>query len=158
MKKIFTKDSLLRVLLFVGAVVIIIGLMPRKDSHSYQYEMGKPWAYSLLTAPSDMPIYLDSISMERVRDSISQTFVPVYQRDINIEKTTLAAYATRVNHTPEINLTPAERNKLINALKKLLENGIVDQDTYQNVKTGKLRDVRFIHDNTAITLPADNFL
>lgn len=158
MEKRFTKDSLLRLLLFVGAVTVIIGLMPRNDKHSYQYEMGKPWAYSLLTAPSDMPIYLDSISMAMVRDSISRTFVPVYQRDINSEKTTLAAYATRVNHTPDINLTPGERNKLINALRKLLENGIVDQETYQEVKSGKLHDVRFIHDNTAITLPADNFL
>lgn len=158
MEKIISKDSLLRTLLFIGAVAIIIGLMPRKDSHSYQYEMGKPWAYSLLTAPSDMPIYLDSISMERVRDSISRSFIPVYQRDINGEKTTLAAYATRVNHTPGLHLTPGERNKLINALKKLLENGIVDQYTYQQVKSGKLKDVRFIHDNTAITLPADDFL
>lgn len=158
MERFFTKDSLLRTLLFVGAVVIIIGLMPRKDSHSYQYEMGKPWAYSLLTAPNDMPIYLDSISAKIVRDSITRTFIPVYQRDINTEKTTLAAYATRVNNTSGLNLTPGERNRLINALRKLLENGIVDQATYQKVTSGRLNDVRFIHDNTAITLPAENFL
>ena len=36
MEKRFTKDSLLRLLLFVGAVTVIIGLMPRNDKHSYQ--------------------------------------------------------------------------------------------------------------------------
>ena len=33
-----------------------------------------------------MPIYLDSISAQRVLDSIDVSFVPVYVRDISREK------------------------------------------------------------------------
>ncbi len=148
----------MRALLFIGAVAVIIGFMPGKGTRAYQYEMGKPWGYSLLTAQSDMPIYLDSISANHVKDSITRGFIPVYSRDVTTEKSAVAAYATRVNSTEGINLSPAERNKLINSLKNLLENGIVDHNTYQEVKSGQLKEVRFIRDNTVVTLPTDDFL
>ena len=158
MFNLFSKDNLLRALLFVAAITIIIWLLPRKDERAYHFEMGKPWTYSLLTAPSDMPIYLDSIRTREVIDSIKDSFIPVYERDINIEKSTVSAYATRINATKDLDLTPHERNMLINSLRRLLENGIVEQNTYQEVKSGQLPEVRFIHDNTAIIIPTDNFL
>lgn len=158
MKELFTRHVLLRVALFLACVTVAVWLLPKKGANSYNYEMNKPWAYSLLTAPSDMPIYLDSVSAKAVRDSIDDAFLPVYVRDVNIEKSAIAAYATRVNSTPDLELTPQERNNLIATLRKFLENGIVDQDTYQLIRSGKLHEVRFIHDNTAISIPTDNYL
>lgn len=158
MNKIFSKDNLLRALLFAAATLIIVWLLPRKNDRSFEYEMGKPWSYSLLTAPSDMPIYLDTISEARVRDSIKQAFRPVYVRDINKEKSAISAYATRVNSTKGLEITPSEKNLLINLLRDVLSNGIVDQATYQQIKNGQLKDVRFISDNVAITIPTDNYL
>lgn len=158
MNKIFSKDNLLRALLFVAATLIIVWLLPRKSDRSFEYEMGKPWSYSLLTAPSDMPIYLDTISEARVRDSINQAFRPVFVRDINKEKSAISAYATRVNSTKGLEINPSEKNLLINSLREVLSNGIVDQATYQQIKSGQLKDVRFISDNVAITIPTDNYL
>ncbi len=157
MNRIFNPYNLLRAALFVAAVVISVWLLPRKGRNSYHYELGKPWAYSLLTAPSDMPIYLDSISAQRVLDSIDVSFVPVYVRDISREKQAQAAYATRVNAT-NIGLSPLERNCLINALRNVLDNGIVDQETYQEIRSGRLPAIRFIHDNTAMTMPTSTLL
>ncbi len=158
MKELFSRYYLLRAALFVVCATVAVWLLPKKGANSYNYEMNKPWAYSLLTAPTDMPIYLDSLSARTVRDSIDREFRPVYVRDINIEKSAIAAYATRVNSTPDLGLTPQERNKLITALRKFLEDGIVDQDTYQQIKSNHLKEVRFIHDNTAISIPTDNYL
>jgi hypothetical protein len=152
MNRIFSSYNILRAALFVAAVAIAVSLLPRKAGNTYHYELGKPWSYSLLTAPADMPIYLDSISAKRVTDSIDETFVPVYVRDLALEKQTQASYASRVNAV-NLALTPQERNKLINALRDVLEDGIVDQDTYRKIQSGKLREIRFIHDNTAITMP-----
>ena len=157
MNRIFNPYNLLRAALFVAAVVISVWLLPRKGRNSYHYELGKPWAYSLLTAPSDMPIYLDSISAQRVLDSIDVSFVPVYVRDISREKQAQAAYATRVNAT-NVGLSPPERNRLINALRNVLDNGIVDQETYQEIRSGRLPAIRFIHDNTAMTMPTSTLL
>ena len=75
----------MRVLLYLGCVVMAVWLMPRKAANNYQYELGKPWAYPLLTAPADMPVYPDSLSATLARDSIDATFRPVYKRDISME-------------------------------------------------------------------------
>lgn len=157
MNKIFSRDNIIRSLLFIGATIIIVWLLPRKEGNSYQYEMGKPWTYSLLTAPSDLPIYLDTIRAQYMRDSITRNFVPVYARDVTKEKSTVSAYAARVNATQGLGLSPSERNELINALRNLLETGVVDHSTYQEIKAGKLTEVRFIHDNTAISIPTNHF-
>ncbi|MCM1094098.1 MAG: HDIG domain-containing protein [Lachnospiraceae bacterium] len=158
MNNLFSKENLIRALLFLGAALIIVWLLPRKQGNAYHYEMGKPWSYSLLTAPSDMPIYLDTIRSQYLRDSITRNFVPVFVRDVTAEKSTVSAYAARINATHGLELSPGERNQLINALRNILENGIVDQNTYQDVRAGKLTEVRFIHDNTAISIPTRNFL
>lgn len=157
MSKIFSRDNIIRALLFVCTVTIIVWLLPRKGDSTYHYELGKPWRYSLLTAKFEMPIFLDTLTAASVRDSIVRTFTPVYRRDVNAEKSALSAYATRVNSAQGLNLSPTERNELIKAMRSLLDAGIVDQNTYQEVRTGKLTAVRFIHDNTAITVPTDHF-
>lgn len=157
MKKIFTRNNILRSLLFAAAAAIVLFIMPGAESGRYEYALGKPWTYQLLTAPVDMPVYLDTITAQHVRDSITHAFVPVYTRDTNAEKSALAAYATRVNSNSEIDLDPNERNALIGALRKLLDDGVVDQETYREVRTGQLTEVRFIRDNTAITIPTTNF-
>lgn len=158
MKKIFTAYYCKRAALFAVCVILAVWLMPRKGANTYLYEMGKPWTYTLLTAPVDMPIYLDSLSARHVRDSLDRDFRPVYRRDINIERQAVAAYATRINATDGLELGPLERNVLIGALRKLLEDGIVDQATFQQVRSGALPQVRFIHDNTSMVVPTDDYL
>ena len=51
MKKIISKGNLLRTLLFIGTVAIIYLFLPSSDTFKYSYSLGKPWNYSLLTAP-----------------------------------------------------------------------------------------------------------
>ena len=47
-----------------------------------------------------------------------------------------------VNAT-NVGLSPLERNRLINALRNVLDNGIVDQETYQEIRSGRLPAIRF---------------
>ncbi len=148
----------MRVLLYLGCVVMAVWLMPRKAANNYQYELGKPWAYPLLTAPADMPVYPDSLSATLARDSIDATFRPVYKRDISMEKQAVAAFATRINTLDSVNLTPGQRNKLINSLRTLLEDGIVDAGTYARIRSGAMPQVRFIHDDVALSVPTNKFL
>lgn len=157
MNRIYNSYNLLRALLFVAAVAVSVWLLPRSGGNSFSYELGKPWAYNLLTAPIDMPIYLDSVSAARVADSIDRSFVPVYVRDVSREKQAQAAFATRLNNSNS-GLTPMERNNLINALRNVLDNGIVDQNTYSLIRSGRLPSIRFIHDNTAMTMPTSTLL
>ncbi len=145
-------------LLFVAAVTLIVYFLPRTDKDHYIYEVNRPWSYALLTAPFDIPVHLDSASMALVKDSIDMHFEPVYVRDLAAEKTLISDYTMRLNSTTGLNITPAQKNQIIKAIREVYDNGIVDRDTYQRIAAGNLPSVRFVHDNVAISMPTRNYL
>ncbi|MCM1076130.1 MAG: HDIG domain-containing protein [Bacteroides sp.] len=153
-----TRQLSLRILLFIIVVSVTVYFLPRSSENHYSFEEGRPWSYALLTAPFDIPIHLDSVSIAKVKDSIDANFEPVFIRDLTTEKTIISEYTTRLNSATNLNITPAERNQIIKEIRKVYENGIVDRDTYAKILTGKLPSVRFIHDNVAISLPTANYL
>ena len=147
----------LRVLLFVAAVSLIVYFLPRDDKNHYAYEVNRPWSYTLLTAPFDIPVHLDSVSAALVMDSINTHFVPVYKRDLAAEKTLISDYTTRLN-AADLNITPDQKNQIIKAIRSLYDDGIVDRDTYQRISSGQLPTVRFVHDNVAMSMPTGRYL
>lgn len=132
--------------------------LPGDDAREYNYAVNRPWSYSLLTAPFDIPIHLDSISAQQVRDSIDATFEPVYTRDLSIEKSIISDFASRLSNPDVTGITPGDRNRLVSRLKTIYDNGIVSPETYAEIRAGRLPAVRFIHDNVAITMQTDKYL
>ncbi len=145
--KTLSRINIIRTILFIAATAILFGLFPHHNKHLFVYEMGKPWAYSLLTAPSDMPIYLDSISAQQMKDSIDVAFIPVYKR-LDSTKTETALVSS-INNMQASPLSAAQSSHLISEIKTVLNNGIVDQATYSRIKSGQLTNVRFISNNIA---------
>lgn len=150
------KATYVRWAVFVAATVLIVYFLPRKNSNSYYYEVNRPWAYSLLTAPFDIPVHLDSVRAAGVRDSIEACFEPVYYRDHNIEKNSLSQFAGRLN-AADIGLSPLERNRLLDRVRRVYENGIVDAETYSAISQGQLPSIRVIHENVALSLPTSRY-
>ena len=62
------------------AMVVIVYFYPHTESSHYKFEEGRPWNYAKLIAPFDIPIRSDSATINRVRDSLDNTFVPVFHR------------------------------------------------------------------------------
>lgn len=158
MNSFFSGKATLRVLLFIAVVGSIVYFLPRNDENHYIFEEGRPWSYPLLTAPFDVPVHLDSLSAARVKDSIESNFEPVFYRDVAAEKTIVSEYSTRLNEAENIELTPSQRNQIIREIRAVYENGIVDAATYQQITSGRLPSVRYIHDNVAITIPTTSYL
>ncbi|MDE7145044.1 MAG: hydrolase, partial [Duncaniella sp.] len=138
MNHLSQRDLSLRVLLFIGVVAAIVYFLPRSGENHYTYEENRPWSYALLTAPFDIPIHLDSLSAMRVKDSIDANFEPVFTRDLTLEKTIISDYTTRLNSARDLNITPAQRNLIINQIRQIYDNGIVDRDTYAKIASGHL--------------------
>ena len=63
------------------AALVVMLLAPRNRSFQYQFSSGKPWAYELVTAPYDFPIYKSDEQMRMEQDSIRQEALPVYTLD-----------------------------------------------------------------------------
>lgn len=145
--------------LILAAAVIIVGYcLPRDHASNYSYEEGRPWNYSLLTAPFDFAVRPDSATVRAAKDSIDRIFEPVYTRDASADKILLAEVSRRIEENPDVHLSPGERNRLISAIRRVTEGGIVNPDTYADIRAGRLRAVRMIHNNTTVSIPTTNYL
>lgn len=145
-------------LLFVCSVFLIIYFQPETDENHYVYEVSRPWNYPLLTAPYDIPIHLDSISVRKVKDSIDRTFDPVYTRDTGMELRVENDYARRLSNHASSSDERKSLNLLISQLKILYNRGIVDQATYAEIEAGRMPRVRFIVNNSAIPASTSGYM
>lgn len=139
--------------------IILIGYcLPRKSTSNYSYEEGRPWNYSLLTAPFDFAVRPDSTYVRAAKDSINRVFEPIYRRNASADKILLAEVSRRIEDNDKIDLSPGERNKLLGAIRKVTEGGIVSAETYADIRAGRLKTVRMIHNNTTVSIPTSNYL
>ena len=159
------KPELRKILYIIGmatlATVLLVLWLPRESQNKFNYEINRPWTYSLLTAPFDIPIHLDEVSAKELKDSIDANFEPVYERDLTLEKTNLAEFATRLNNDrPEADgtrLTPAQRNEVVSRMRQIYESGIVSAEDYERIHKQDISNVRFIYDNEAMAQPTGEF-
>ncbi len=146
----------IKILLFIVSCVAIVYFMPRADENFYSYEVSRPWSYPLLTAPFDIPIHLDSVSARQMKDSIDSSFEPVYKRDRDREHTMINEYTARIDKAQ--GLPSNAKHKIVNELNKVYSIGIVDQETFERMRSGALPSVRFVIDNVAVAAPTSGFL
>ncbi len=141
------KDSIIRWILAIGAIAIISSFIPHEDMVNYKYSKGRPWTYSLLTAPFDIPINLDSARVESKRDSINKSFVAIYMHDTGVERKAILDLAADLQS--KTSLSGYYRNHLVERVRRIYVDGIVDNDTYDRISSGSLPEVRFVVNNVA---------
>ncbi|MDE7093128.1 MAG: hypothetical protein K2O43_06885, partial [Muribaculaceae bacterium] len=145
------RPVIIRTALFLAAVVMVILLMPRRDQKLYRYEINRPWGYSLLTAPFDVPVYRDSISARELRDSLESTFLPVFKRDDDVAKPLFDAISKNQDIPSE------QRTELRNTLMRLYRDGIISPETSEELKKNKRTEVRFVDGNQLVKAGTKKF-
>lgn len=151
------RSIFLYILVFFSATAILLFLLPREQSNKYIYEVNRPWAYQLLTAPFDIPIYLDTVSSQAIKDSIDKNFEPIMVRDTEMEKKRIEALNKRLSQAG-VNLNILQRNRLRDEIQRIYNAGIVDMNLYSAIKEGQIKGVRLLVDNMAKPLPSANIL
>lgn len=141
-----------QVAIFVLATVVIVWLMPRTSTSTYIYEVNRPWNYKLLTAPFDIPVHLDSLSVKAACDSIDRTFIPVFRRDQAADGQVRLRASQALG---AVNGVSAQtRYKIEQKLRELYQSGVVDETAYTDIVTGRMPSVRMVVDNTLTTRSA----
>lgn len=136
---------------FVVTVVLIMLLQPQKSEQQFTYAENRPWNHSLLTAPFDIPIFRDSVSVKLITDSIRENFIPVYRRNEAIgEKAEqkLDAYE---------GFNAQEMSRVRAFIDRLYASGIVDNATAAKITTGRLPQIRLITNNEVRTVSSRQF-
>jgi hypothetical protein len=126
------KQAIFRIIFSVLAVVLVTYFMPHNDGFRYEFEVGKPWRYGLLTAPYDIPIYRSDSVIQAMQDSVGRNLVPKFNIDGEVATQQLIQMATA--HRSSNRLTSTEYQYLRTALGNVYQNGILaipDRDDLQ---------------------------
>lgn len=147
---------LTQILLLLCAIVILALCLPHDKKFHYSYHIDKPWEYTLLTAPFDIPIELDTATATQRRDSVTRAFVNVYQINKSVSATQMKNLAQRMQ---QLRLPSNQRLQYMRMLNDVYDRGIVDNATYEKIRNGNLPYVRQENDDHTIeNLPTSNFL
>lgn len=141
--------------ILVVATIVIVWLMPRTSTSTYIYEVNRPWNYKLLTAPFDIPVRMDSVSVAEACDSINRVFVPVYKVDPAIGEQVRTSVGRAMVNVEGV--SAATRSKVEAKIREVYASGIVDETTYKDILTGRLKSVRMVNDNTLVSKPTAGF-
>ena len=147
------KTNLVNVAMLLCAIVVVSFFFPSEGKFSYEYEQGKPWGYSLLTAPFDMPVVMDSITAKNTKDSIDARFAPIYERDSQIEKVNISRLSIALDKDSLV--TPRMKYAIIDKVRDVYANGIVDNKTRDGLATGSIPGIRQVVNNVAEYMPTE---
>ena len=78
--------SILTVMSFVLTSVLIIYFLPREGKFMYEYQKGGFWKHEDLTAPFNFPVVKSVAEVSHERDSVLQSFRPIFTYDQQISK------------------------------------------------------------------------
>jgi len=134
-----------RISLFLVVVAIIIELFPRENKFKYQFEVGKPWTYELITASFDFPIYKSDQQVAKEREQILKDYTPFYKLDtstVDIQVNKMVE-----NWTKDHGSKPAFLNFIRTRFKTIYSTGIISIEEYNKLIREKRNNISCIMPN-----------
>ncbi len=132
---------ILMVLIF-GTIIIVF--MPREQSYSYDYTVGKPWRYTQIIANYDFPIYKSEKTVAMERDSMKRLYEPYFVlEDVSAEaqiRHLISDFENDKNKT----IPKSYLNYLVNCLEKIYETGIIDNEKYISLMDSNISRIRIV--------------
>ncbi|HOV83603.1 MAG TPA: HDIG domain-containing protein [Paludibacteraceae bacterium] len=134
MKLNLSKSSLqniFKILLGFAVVIAIVLLFPKENKFNYDFEIGKPWNYELLTAPFNFPVYKSEEQVVKERNEILKNYIPYYILDTTVYETQLKKLLR--DNEIQLNKSIIARNYLIEKLQFIYSQGIISSEDYNNL-------------------------
>ena len=142
MKKNKRNNILIIALLVLSIVLIATTLFfCREQDTTYSFEVGKPWLHSRLEADFQFDIEVDEATRKHITDSVNQNFAKIYTMDRKKGEQQQALLYRALNGKPG-------SQALMQAVDKLYNDGIVDNDAANDIRAGK--QLRFMVGNNEL--------
>ncbi len=139
--------------IIIGAIalVAIVWFYPHPKPNHYKFEEGRPWNYSKLIAPFDIPIRPDSASVLRVRDSLDRKFIPVFRIEPEVADSVItslmAQWVRQSDAAPVDEHDTRMRKKVVAYIKSAYLHDIIDDDFCARIREKQRTDIRLHHAN-----------
>lgn len=140
-----TLNNILRIGLFIAVVVIIVLLFPKDKKFKYQYEIGKPWTYELVTASFDFPIYKTDEQLEADRQELLTNYTPYFQFDNEVASQQISKWLADWNQrNPE---EPTYKGYIERKLTDIYKQGIVSAAMYEQLLKDQRKNITVVDKN-----------
>ena len=150
------KDLLYKCLIFIVTVTIISYFMPKEAKFNYEFDIKKPWKYSLLQAPFEFAIYKTEEEVQKEQDSLLANYQPYFMVDKNVEKNMLNKFREDYNKSLRFSLPNPDYSRHIErALKYIYAKGILSVQDAQLLTADSIRNVNLVSQNVATSQEAD---
>lgn len=128
-------DEIYKATIFVLCIVALTALMPHEAKFQYQFELGKPWQYDLLTATFDFPIYKSAEELKAERNAVIQSHHPYFDYNEQTESIVLNQLLDKAPAVMEVtdkDVSSLPAFQVIDTeLKELYKVGIMSDYDYQ---------------------------
>ncbi|MFK5854832.1 MAG: HDIG domain-containing protein [Bacteroidota bacterium] len=127
--------DILKVLIFIFAVVIVLWVSPKDSIFKYEFQVGKPWSHSDLIAPFNFAVLKTDEQIEEETDQLIYNFAPYFsyndkiaeEGEVQLVKNFNAAWS--LHKTDTIAADSAKFQKFLLKLYKRFESrGIIRYD------------------------------
>ena len=136
---------------FIIATVIILLLFPREGKFRYSFTEGRPWSYSLLTAPFDFPIYKTDAEIKQEEDSVNRHFTPYFALDTEVEDRQLSDL--NETHASSGSWDGEYKRYIERTLREIYGRGVVSLEDYEFLKNSNYQVLRVFQNNEASPKP-----
>ncbi len=131
--------------LFTCLSILIVLLYPTEDSFKYQFEIGKPWSYELITASFDFPIYKNEQQLAKEKVEILKDFTPYYKIDTALVSKQLQKLTDDLQQNKDIQ--GHTMTYIRKKFKDIYSVGIISATEYNNLLSDKRTKISCILPN-----------
>ncbi len=125
--------SILKIILFIVAIVAVIWVSPKANMFKYEFSIGTPWNHTDLIAPFDFSIYKTNKQIEEEKEQIIDNFKPYFKYDLQKTEESKAQLnkdfddAWLANYNNKKDLKRKKYKRLLNRILEKVENAGVIQ-------------------------------
>lgn len=138
-------QNLTKIGLFICVVALIVELFPTKNKFKYQFEIGKPWSYELITAPFDFPIYKSDLQISNEKEDALENFTPLFKLDSAIEKKQINQLFT--DWKKKSGKYPLLQSFIQDKFKTIYSVGVLSVSDYNKLTSNKIKSISCILPN-----------
>jgi len=134
-----------RIGLFTSVIVIILQFFPSEKKFKYQFEIGKPWAYELITAAYNFPIYKNDQKIAVEKAQLLKDFTPYFQLDTTIYHSEFSKFQSELTKSGSI--TADELRFFKSKFKTIYDRGIISTEELKLLSKDKTSAISCILPN-----------
>jgi cyclic-di-AMP phosphodiesterase PgpH len=131
--------------LFALLVILIVLLYPSEDKFKYQFEIGKPWTYELITASFDFPIYKSEQQLAKEKEDILKDYTPYYKLDTSVINSQINKLLSDLQKKGET--SPRIPTYIKSKFRTIYTTGIISVDDYNKLLDDKKMNISCILPN-----------